>query len=209
MFQETAISDQDAGVAPVVARAEDMVTHMAIQKSAYTPGTLTRYASREDVPYEEAYAILVEHGTLMHSRMVGSGGPDFDIYLHIDGFWAKFHEVLPPSGSYYLAWGANGDLLGTGALRTVAPGVGEMKHLYVRPEARGLGLGRALVEARMADARAMGLKTLLADTFAANTEMPGLYDAMGFQRVDPFAVGGTANISPELVAHMLFYRYDL
>jgi len=136
--------------------------------------------------------------------MVAGGGPYFDIMLHIEGFWAKFDQVLPPRGSFYLAWGPSGALLGTGALRTVSPGVGEMKHLFVRPEARGTGLGRALVEARIADARAMGITTLLADTFAANSEMPALYDKMGFERVAPFEISGTAGISPELVDYMLF-----
>ena len=112
-------------------------------------------------------------------------------------------------GSYYLAWSNENRLLGTGALRTVSPGVGEMKHLFVRPEARGMGLGRALVEARIADARAMGLTSLLADTFAANSEMHALYDKLGFERVAPFDEGSTAGISPELVAHMLFFRMTL
>ncbi|MEM6277234.1 MAG: GNAT family N-acetyltransferase [Pseudomonadota bacterium] len=179
------------------------------RKLTYRAVTLKRYATQDEVPFEDANALLIEHGTLMHARMVGGGGPSFDIMLHINGFWAKFDQVLPPVGSFYLAWGHDDQLLGTGALRTVSPGVGEMKHLYVRPEARGMGLGRALVEARIADARAMGLKTLLADTFAANSEMPALYDQMGFERVAPFDVGGTAGISPYLAAHMLFFRKSI
>ncbi|MEO0676078.1 MAG: GNAT family N-acetyltransferase [Pseudomonadota bacterium] len=178
-------------------------------KLTYRGSTLTRYVSWDDLPFEDANQLLIERGTLMHSRMVGGGGPSFDIMLHINGFWEKFDHVLPPVGSFYLAWSNEGRLIGTGALRTVSPGVGEMKHLFVRPEARGMGLGRALVEARIADARAMGIKTLLADTFAANTEMPALYDQMGFERVAPFDVGGTMGISPELAAHMLFYRKAL
>jgi GNAT superfamily N-acetyltransferase len=182
---------------------------MIESKSGYPKVRLERYSSRADVPFEAANALLIEHVQLMRDRMVAGGGPYFDIMLHIDGFWEKFDQVLPPSGSYYLAWSAKGALVGTGALRTVSPGVGEMKHLFVRPEARGTGLGRALVEARIADARAMGIKTLLADTFAANTEMPALYDRLGFSRVDPFSVGGTAAVSPELVEHMLFFRMSL
>jgi GNAT superfamily N-acetyltransferase len=182
---------------------------MTESKSGYPEVRLERYTARADVPFDVANALLIEHGRLMRDRMVAGGGPDFDIMLHINGFWEKFDQVLPPNGSYYLAWSAKGALVGTGALRTVSPGVGEMKHLYVRPEARGMGLGRALVEVRIADARAMGIKTLLADTFAANPEMPALYDRLGFSRVEPFSVGGTAAISPELVQHMLFFRMSL
>lgn len=182
---------------------------MTERKFEYPNVRLERYTSRADVPFEAANGILVEHVRLMHDRMVASGGPDFDPMLHVNGFWQKFSQVLPPVGSYYLAWSTTGTVVGTGALRTVSPGVGEMKHLFVRPEARGLGLGRALVEARIADARAMGIKTLLADTFAANPEMPALYDNLGFVRVEPFNVGGTAAISPELVKFMLFFRKSI
>lgn len=183
--------------------------HAARQNLAYRAAHLKRYHSRADVPFEAARDLLVEHVRRMRRRMVECGGPDFDIMLHVDGFWNKFDQVQHPVGSYYLAWSAGNKLLGTGALRTISPGVGEMKHLYVRPEARGLGLGRALVEARLADARAMGLKTILADTFAANPEMPALYEKLGFTRVKPYDVGGTAGISPELVEHMLFFRLAL
>lgn len=181
------------------------IKHNPTYRAAY----LKRYNSRADVPVKPAKDLLVEHVRRMRRRMVEGGGPDFDIMLHVDGFWNKFDQVLPPIGSYYLAWSADNTLLGTGALRTISPGVGEMKHLYVRPQVRGLGLGQALVEARLVDARAMGLKTLLADTFAANPEMPALYEKLGFTRVEPFDVGGTAGISPELVEHMLFFRMAL
>jgi GNAT superfamily N-acetyltransferase len=182
---------------------------MTGRKADYPAVRLQRYRSRADVPVDAAYALLVEHGQLMRDRMVAGGGPDFDFMLHVNGFWEKFDQVLPPDGSYYLAWGPDGALVGTGALRTVSSGVGEMKHLYVRPEARGTGLGRALIEARIADARAMGIRTLVADTFAANPEMPALYDRFGFTRVAPSDLAGTLAISPELLEHMLFFRKSL
>jgi ribosomal protein S18 acetylase RimI-like enzyme len=84
-----------------------------------------------------------------------------------------------------------------------------MKHLYVRPAARGMGLGRRLIDARIADARAMGMTTLLADTFAANPEMPALYDRIGFERTGPSGLSGTAAISPALTERMLFFRMVL
>lgn len=200
-------SKTEVNLPPIALKGEHAC--MIESKSGYPEFRLERYSARADVPFDAANRLLTEHGRLMRDRMVEGGGPHFDIMLHINGFWEKFDQVLPPRGSYYLAWSAKGALVGTGALRTVSPGVGEMKHLYVRPEARGAGLGRALVEARIADARAMGIKTLLADTFAANPEMPALYDRLGFSRAEPFNVGGTAAISPELVQHMLFFRMSL
>ncbi len=186
----------ERGSLPAIALGTEN-TCMTGRKPDYPAVRLERYSARADVPFEAANALLMEHAHLMRDRMVAGGGPDFDIMPHVNGFWKKFDQVLPPNGSYYLAWSAQGAFVGTGALRTGSPGVGEMKHLYVRPEAR------------IKDARAMGIRTLLADTFAANPEMPALYDRIGFSRVAPFSVGGTAATSPELVQHMLFFRMSL
>lgn len=167
------------------------------------------YDRAADIPLEAARALLLEHGHLMHDRMVGSGGPSFDIMLHLDAFFNKIDQVLPPNGRFYLVWNEAGQLVATGALRKLSDEVGEMKHLYVKPQTRGAGLGRELVMRRIEDARAMGLKTLVADTFAANPEMPALYDRIGFLRVPPSDISGTSRISPELADHMLFFRLDL
>jgi len=46
-----------------------------------------------------------------------------------------------------------------------------MKRLFVLPDARGRGIARRLVQARIDDARGMGLRHLLADTVRTNVEM--------------------------------------
>ncbi len=166
-------------------------------------------ATRSDIPFETANALLTAHGELMMGRLVGAGGPRVDHMLHIRGFWDHLDEFLPPNGRFYLVWNQHDQLVATGVLRKVSDDIGELKHLHVRPAARRSGLGRALVQRRIDDARKMGLSTVLADTFAANTEMPALYDRLGFSRVGPLAASGALAISPELVDHMLFFRLDL
>ena len=189
--------------------ANTLITTDARIMPAPKPFRLRRFHRVEDVPMEPARALLVDHGKAMHARMVGSGGPDFDIYEHIDAFWAGFDAYLPPKGSYYLAHNAQNEVVGTGALKRISDTTAEMKHLYVHPEMRRSGLGQALVEARIADARQMGIKELVADTFAANHEQPALYDKIGFQRVAPSKMSATGQISPELEPFMLFFRMEL
>ncbi|MXQ08287.1 GNAT family N-acetyltransferase [Alphaproteobacteria bacterium GH1-50] len=173
------------------------------------PFTLRRFTREADVPMAEAKALLLDHARFMHGRMVGAGGPDFDIHAHLDAFWSNFGAVLPPNGSYYLAFDPSGKVVGTGALKRLSPTTGEMKHLYVRPEMRRSGLGQALVEARIRDAREMGLTELVADTFSANHEQPALYDKMGFERLDRPGQASTSAIAPELTPFMLFFRMTL
>src|SRR5437773_1455837 len=74
-------------------------------------------------------------------------------------------EYAPPRGRLLLAE-ADSDraLLGCVALRPLDARAAEMKRLYLRPAARGHGLGRRLVEAVMAEAETIGYACLRLDT---------------------------------------------
>ena len=63
---------------------------------------------------------------------------------------------------------------------------GELKRLFVRPEASGHGLGRALVDARMTAARDMGWRTLLVNTVKGNQDMLRIYEKIGFRFIDRY-----------------------
>lgn len=63
----------------------------------------------------------------------------------------------------------------------------EMKRLYVRPEARGSGIGQSLVRRMLREARNMGYAGLKLDTLASMEAAIRLYDRMGFTRIPPYA----------------------
>lgn len=63
---------------------------------------------------------------------------------------------------------------------------GELKRLYVRPEHRGAGIGRALVGALVAEARDAGYQQLVLSTRHSWTPAINLFVAMGFRVVEPF-----------------------
>ncbi|MFZ1940162.1 MAG: GNAT family N-acetyltransferase [Terracidiphilus sp.] len=87
----------------------------------------------------------------------------------------------PPSGRLALAL-VDGQPAGCVALRRVDASRAEPKRLYVRPAFRGLGLGRALLEWVVNEARAAGYLELVGDTMPVMKDALALYDRMGFER---------------------------
>ncbi|OUM04191.1 GNAT family N-acetyltransferase [Variovorax sp. JS1663] len=66
------------------------------------------------------------------------------------------------------------------------PNAAEMKRLYVRPQFRGLGLGRQLAEAILDAARGAGYACVLLDTLDDMESARALYEDLGFVEVPPY-----------------------
>lgn len=77
--------------------------------------------------------------------------------------------------------------IGCVALRPLAErSIGEVKRLFVRPNERGGGLGRALVAAILAAAEARRYRELRLDTLAGMTAAIALYREFGFRPIPPY-----------------------
>jgi GNAT superfamily N-acetyltransferase len=119
--------------------------------------------------------------------------------LEVDLSFQHFEsELADPLGFYEMVLLANG---GCVALRRIDEASCEMKRLYVRPSARGSGLGRRLAEAIIAEARARGYKRMLLDTLPTMSSARTLYESLGFQETEPYRfnpVPGTSFLELEL-----------
>ena len=73
--------------------------------------------------------------------------------------------------------------VGCGALRRIAPGVGEIKRMWLHPDARSLGLGKRLLDALESAAAAAGDREIRLDTNAALGAAIALYEAAGYRRI--------------------------
>ena len=125
------------------------------------------------------------------------------------GFQDFDSEVADLPGSYTRPRGAillareSERLLGCVALRPLERDVCEMKRLYVRPEGRGRGVGRALAEAVIAAARRFGYRAMRLDTVPSMAAARELYRSLGFREVEPYRfnpIPGTSFMELDLEA---------
>jgi DNA-binding MarR family transcriptional regulator/GNAT superfamily N-acetyltransferase len=101
------------------------------------------------------------------------------------GATALPHEVRPPAGQFFVAY-LHGEAIGCGAVKHHAGAPTEIKRMWIAPAARGLGLGRRLLEELEACALASGARVARIETSAVLTEALGLYHSAGWVEVAAF-----------------------
>lgn len=137
-----------------------------------------------DLSNPDAYhALMVEYFVGIVDKLRVAGGPELDAATLADATVANIADTLPPNGRLAFALDADGQIVGTGAFRLVGNRSAEFKRMFVRPEAQGIGLGRRLFQARIAEARSLGCQRIVADTVKGNVAMLSLYDSYGFRRI--------------------------
>ena len=90
-----------------------------------------------------------------------------------------------PAGRLLLASG-DGQIVGCVGVRRWSESACEMKRLYVRAIARGLGVGRRLAEAAIGAARELGYEAMLLDTLTTMAAAQDLYRSLGFRETTPY-----------------------
>ena len=98
----------------------------------------------------------------------------------------------PPEGRLLLAE-CEGQVAGCVALHALESGVCEMKRLYLRAQFRGKGLGRALAERIIAEARQIGYGHMRLDTVEpVMKDAVAMYRKLGFKEIAPYCANPIA-----------------
>jgi carbonic anhydrase len=133
---------------------------------------------------------------------------NYAAWLGVDLSYQNFdQEMASLPGTYSMPAGRlffaelDGRPAGCVGVRAFSDGVCEMKRLYVTPEARGLGVGRALVLAAIKAAKEIGYKRLLLDTLPNMRLAVKLYRELGFSEVPAYY--------PTPVENTIFLALDL
>jgi putative acetyltransferase len=101
-------------------------------------------------------------------------------------------DYAPPAGRLLLAE-YDGQFAACVALHKLDSGICEMKRLYLRPQFRGKGFGRALADRIIAEAREIGYERMRLDTVEpVMKDAVAMYHKLGFKEISPYCANPMA-----------------
>jgi GNAT superfamily N-acetyltransferase len=127
------------------------------------------------------------------------------ITAEVDHPATVLNELVERGGRLYVAE-VDGEAIGVGGLKRLSDTDGEIKRMFVRPTARRLGVGRAIVERLIDDARALGYRTVFLESASFMHPAHALYRSVGFVPSEPYP-GREFEGAPHDVS--VFLRLDL
>jgi DNA-binding MarR family transcriptional regulator/GNAT superfamily N-acetyltransferase len=131
-----------------------------------------------DPEHPDAQYCLAEYVAELNRRSTRGFDPSV-------GATALPHEVRPPAGQFFVAY-RQGEPIGCGGVKHHANAPAEIKRMWIAPQARGLGLGRRLLDTLEACAGQGGAEVARIETSAALIEALSLYRSTGWEEVPPF-----------------------
>jgi GNAT superfamily N-acetyltransferase len=129
----------------------------------------------------------------------------FDIVTMLEGDMKDLEKFMPPYGRLLLAYSGT-NLAGVACLKKLTSSVGEIKRMYVRPGNRQQGLGRALIQGILQEARQAGYQFIRLDSARFMTEAHQLYRSIGFKEIKAYE---GSEIPPGFQDHWIFMELPL
>lgn len=117
----------------------------------------------------------------------------------------ELDQYLPPEGRLLLAFQLNVSA-GVIFLKKIRADTCEIKRMYVAPEFRGYGIGQALLDRIIEEARSTGYARVLLDSVAFMQQAQALYRSRGFVEVDQYP---ESEMKDPLHSHLTYMGLEL
>ncbi len=140
---------------------------------AKTTSVTIRLAKNEDAePIKQlVFSVMQEYGLAPDP-----GGLDADL----DDLEANY---FASGGLFKVVESEKGEIVGSAGLLIRPSGVAELRKMYLKPEFRGQGIGRTLVESLLAHAREIGIRIVELETNSVLQNAIRLYVGYGFRPI--------------------------
>ncbi|GAA3089091.1 GNAT family N-acetyltransferase [Rhizobium viscosum] len=153
----------------------------------------------------------VRHLSRAFRRWLYDNYPDeraqIELYYNPEKFEAMLADLpkihARPQGAMFLAR-LDGEIVGCVMQHEIAPGISEMKRLFVSDAARGSGAAQALCEASLAQAKKDGYRMMRLDTGHRQVAAQKLYRRLGFRERDAYY-----DIPDDLKPILMFFEREL
>ena len=132
-------------------------------------------------------------------------GVGFDIVAMLEEDMNTLDKFMPPKGRLLLGH-VDDQPMGIACLKALTDSIGEIKRMYVRPEARNRGLGRALLNQLLEEAGQIGYERVRLDSARFMTEAHKLYRSAGFHEIEAYE---GSEIPQEFQNHWIFMEREL
>ena len=161
--------------------------------------------AQTDKDISEVRELFWEYLQWANGRVNEEFGVNFDIETMLEDDMKELDIYFPPDGRLVLV-SEEGKSAGLGCLKKLRNSMGEIKRMYVRPEFRGRGLGRGILEALLSEARDIGYSKVRLDSARFMEAAHSLYRSSGFQEIEPY---DESEIPPEFREHWIFMEETL
>ena len=167
--------------------------------------TVKIITANEDYHAAQIRELFWEYLQWANAKVNDEFGVNFDIENMLEVDMQHLDKFMPPKGRLLLCY-AEERLAGIACLKYLAPGIGEIKRMYVRPGDRNRGLGRALINQLVEEAIQDGYECIRLDSARFMKEAHHLYLTTGFGEIEAYE---GSEIPEEFQEHWIFMEMEL
>ena len=140
-----------------------------------------------------------------NTKVADNFGVSFDITRMLEEDMNALDKFMPPKGRLLLGY-VEDQPMGIACLKVLKNNIGEVKRMYVRPLARKRGLGRALLDRILEEARQIGYERIRLDSARFMSDAHQLYHKSGFREIEAYE---GSEIPKEFQANWIFMERAL